>query len=156
MRVHATAIAVGGRAALLRGPSGAGKSDLALRCLATGRSSLLPEPAELVADDQVELTVAGGNLLAAAPHSLKGLLEVRGIGIVCVPAVSGARVVLVVDLVARAAIERLPDENVATELAGVRLPVLLVDPFEAAAAQKVLLMLSRHAGGDGPEISRTG
>ncbi len=31
--LHGTAIAIGGRAALIRGPSGAGKSDLALRCL---------------------------------------------------------------------------------------------------------------------------
>ncbi|HEX3418624.1 MAG TPA: serine/threonine protein kinase, partial [Stellaceae bacterium] len=51
MLVHATAIAIDGRAVLLRGPSGAGKSDLALRLIDGG--------ARLVADDQVELRRAG-------------------------------------------------------------------------------------------------
>src|SRR6202035_866821 len=49
--VHATAIAIDGRAVLLRGPSGAGKSDLALRLIDCG--------ARLVGDDQAELRQIG-------------------------------------------------------------------------------------------------
>src|SRR5689334_23520913 len=49
--VHATAIALGGNAALIRGAPGSGKSDLALRCLAIAPTALVPCPASLVADD---------------------------------------------------------------------------------------------------------
>lgn len=140
--VHATAIALHGSAALIRGPSGAGKSDLALRCLALTPSPLIPYPAQLVADDQVEITDGGAALLARAPAALAGLIEVRGLGIVTVPAASAPVAVrLVVDLVDRADIPRLPDPPLQTLFRGRRLPLLLVDPFEAAAAQKVLLAL---------------
>ena len=36
IRVHGTAVALGGDGVLLRGPSGSGKSDLALRLIAEG------------------------------------------------------------------------------------------------------------------------
>ncbi|HJZ14329.1 MAG TPA: hypothetical protein VJ251_02575, partial [Stellaceae bacterium] len=71
--VHATAIAIDGRAVLLRGPSGAGKSDLALRLIDGG--------ARLVADDQAELRRAGERVMVRAPAEIAGLIEVRGIGI---------------------------------------------------------------------------
>lgn len=142
VRLHATAIAVDDRAVLIRGPSGAGKSDLALRCLTLGVSPLIPCSARLVADDQVEISVTAGCLLASAPATLLGLLEVRGLGIVSAPAVPGpVPVRLAVDLTARAGIPRLPDPPGETVICGHRLPLLQVDPFEAAAAQKVLLAL---------------
>ena len=71
--VHATAVAIDGRALLLRGPSGAGKSDLALRLIDAG--------ARLIADDQSVLRREGGRLLAAVPAAIAGLIEVRGVGI---------------------------------------------------------------------------
>ncbi len=142
VRLHATAIAVEHRAVLIRGPSGAGKSDLALRCLTLGVSPMIPCSASLVADDQVEVSLADGGLVASAPTTLHGLIEVRGLGIVSAPAVRGpVPVRLVVDLVRRADIPRLPDPPAETVICGHRLPLLLVDPFEAAAAQKVLLAL---------------
>ena len=57
--IHATCIAVGGRAVLLRGPSGSGKSDLALRCLTLAPTPLTPLAAQLVADDRVVLRREG-------------------------------------------------------------------------------------------------
>ena len=80
-RLHATAIAVGARAILIRGPSGCGKSDLALRCLALPSSGLVTSPAKLVSDDQVLLTRDGLSLSVSAPQTLLGRLEVRGLGI---------------------------------------------------------------------------
>src|SRR3546814_17418763 len=77
LRVHATCIAIDGRGILLRGPSGSGKSDLALRLIDGG--------ALLVADDQVILTEADGELTASAPATTAGRMEVRGIGVVDMP-----------------------------------------------------------------------
>ena len=57
-RVHATALALGGKAALIRGSSGVGKSDLALRCIAAPPLAHVPHRAELVADLHASLPPA--------------------------------------------------------------------------------------------------
>jgi serine kinase of HPr protein (carbohydrate metabolism regulator) len=140
---HGTAIAAGGRAALIVGPSGAGKSDLALRCMALAPSPLIPEPARLVADDRVLVTFEGGRLRVAAPATIRGRLEVRGLGIVEVASVDSADLVLVVDLAEAGPIERLPDPAPRRAIQGVSLPVLRLAPFEASAPVKLLLALSQ-------------
>lgn len=140
---HGTAIAMAGKAALIRGASGAGKSDLALRCIAQGGSALLPFAVDLVCDDRAIIVAECGYLTVAAPSHIWGKLEVRGQGIVEVPAVVSARLVIVVDLAdAGEPIERLPDpEHV--EILGHRVVSMRVNPFEASAPLKVLLALQR-------------
>lgn len=148
---HATAIAAGGRAALIRGPSCSGKSDLALRCLALAPSPLLPEPARLVSDDQCLIARRGSGLVVRAPETLRGRLEARGLGIVTVPATEDAEVVLIGVLEpAGTAIERLPDPPETAEILGVRLPLLRLQPFEASAPIKLLLALSQRLPGHAP------
>ena len=73
-RVHASTVAIDGRAVLISGPSGSGKSDLALRLLDRGFT--------LVSDDQTIVRADGDRLIASAPPTIAGKLEVRGIGIV--------------------------------------------------------------------------
>lgn len=88
--IHASCVALGARGVLLLGPSGAGKSDLALRLIDGG--------ATLVADDRTLLFVRGGALHAGAPASIRGLLEIRGVGIVTLPVRAQVRIALVVRL----------------------------------------------------------
>ena len=140
---HGTAIAVDGRAALIVGPSGAGKSDLALRCLALAPSPLIPAPAQLVADDRVILSPQGGRLRVSAPATIRDRLEVRGMGILEIPCVESADLVLVVELAGSEAIERLPDPPPQRAFLDVSLPVLRLAPFEASAPVKLLLALGR-------------
>ena len=97
--VHASCVAVDGKGLLILGPSGAGKSALALALIALG--------ADLVADDQTMLLVEDGALIARCPAPLVGLIEARGVGLLSVPSVAAARVVLVADLGQRED-ERLP------------------------------------------------
>lgn len=143
--IHATAIALAGRAALIRGPSGSGKSDLALRCLAAAPSPLVPQRAALVSDDQVEIErTASGRLWAHPPPAISGQIEVRGIGIVTLEADALAQVTevaLVVDLVAADAIERFPLNEAPATLLGIQVPLIKVAPFEASAPAKVLIAL---------------
>jgi HPr kinase/phosphorylase len=147
--VHGTCVALGRRGALLRGPSGCGKSDLALRFLYLPRRG----PAEadapaLVADDQVELRRLGSHVLAAAPRSILGKIEVRGIGIVNVQPLARCELALVVDLVDPEAVERLPDPEAPeakVRLVGVELPLLRLAPFESSAPIKLALAVA-HAG----------
>ena len=131
--MHGTAIALGAHAVLIRGAPGSGKSDLALRCLAMAPTALVPSPAMLVADDRVDITRTASRLEAAAPATIRGKLEVRGLGIVTVPCVERAALVLVAELGQPERIERFPDPPPETDLMGVRLPLLHLAPFEAAA-----------------------
>ncbi len=132
--VYGTAVAIEGGGVLLRGPSGAGKSDLALR--------LIDQGARLVADDRVFVRREGERLLLRAPAATKGLIEIRGLGILRLEAVEEAPLVLLVDLVAAEAIERLPREQ-SENLLGLPLPLLALAPFEPSAAAK--LRLARRA-----------
>lgn len=144
-QIHATAIALDGRAALILGPPGAGKSDLALRCLLQGawidgRHVL----ASLIADDQVIVDRSGGGLVARAPEAIQGRMEVRGLGVVDMPSVPAAEIGLAVELAeAPASIERLPDPPLTWTVVGMAVPLLRVAPFETSAHLKVLLALAR-------------
>jgi HPr kinase/phosphorylase len=144
--VHGTCIALGPRAALLRGPSGSGKSDLALRFLFLARRGPAAlEPPALVADDQVIVRWDNDRVLASAPQSIAGQMEVRGVGIVTLKQVPETELVLVVELAGDDLVERLPENNTTTRVAGVDLPLLRLAPFEASAPIKLALALARPA-----------
>jgi HPr kinase/phosphorylase len=132
MLVHATTVAIGGKGVLIRGRPGSGKSDLALRLIDGG--------ARLVADDQTEVARDRAGLVARAPRAIAGKLEVRGLGIVGVKAVPKARLALAVDLVADAAVERMPDPAW-VKLLGLRLPLIRLAGFQASAPAKLRLAL---------------
>lgn len=138
---HGTAIALAGNAVIIRGAPGSGKSDLALRCLSLAPTALIASPVVLVADDRVVAMRKDDQLKVEAPATIRGKLEVRGLGIVTVPAVDSAELVLVADLVAPEEVERLPDPTPQTELLGLPLPLLRITPFEASAPLKLLLAL---------------
>src|SRR5689334_6560796 len=78
--IHASAVLIGARAALIRGPSGSGKSRLALALLQAAERGML-RFARLVADDRAHIESAHGRLLIRPATALAGMLEVRGLGI---------------------------------------------------------------------------
>ena len=133
LTAHATCIAIDGHGILLRGPSGSGKSDLALRAIAEG--------AHLVADDQVLLARDGDAVIGSAPAALHGLIEIRGLGLMRMNADAEARIALVADMTAAAAIDRMPEAR-QCRLAGANLPVLALDPFQASAPAKLRFALA--------------
>jgi len=133
--IHGTAVAIGGQGVLLLGPSGSGKSDLAIRLIDRG--------ARLVADDYVLAEAEGGLLRLAPPPAIAGLLELRGVGLLRLPALADVVAALVVDL-ARPP-ERLPEER-HIMVAGVALPTIGLAAFEASAPIKVERALARLAG----------
>jgi serine kinase of HPr protein (carbohydrate metabolism regulator) len=147
VRMHATCVAIGGKGALLRGPPGSGKSDLALRLIA-GPPPEGQRAAYLVADDQVALSRENDRLIARAPQAIAGLLEIRGVGIRRVPSTEAAQVALIVDLVSRDTVLRLPPEPLPTEdLLGLPFPVAKLAPFEASAPLKLRALLGAWGGG---------
>jgi serine kinase of HPr protein (carbohydrate metabolism regulator) len=138
--VHGTCVALGRRGALLRGKPGSGKSDLALRFLAlAGDGTLKPS---LVADDQVFVEGADHRLLASPPSTIAGKIELRGLGILEVPFLGEAELVLVCDLVEPKEVPRMPDEHgERVVIAGVPVPVLKLAPFELSAPLKLKMAL---------------
>jgi len=144
--VHATAIAIGGRAVLLRGPSGCGKSDLGLRLIDAG--------GQLVSDDQCELSRAGDRVVVRPPPAIAGLIEVRGIGIVRLDPLMQAPLALIVDLVAPETIERLPEPKF-EQILGIDLPVTALAAFEISAAAKLSLALRVYAEPGFPALLKT-
>jgi serine kinase of HPr protein (carbohydrate metabolism regulator) len=131
--VHASCVAIGGRAVLISGPSGSGKSDLALRLIDRG--------AVLVSDDYTVLEVRGGALLASPPETIAGRIEVRGVGIVEQPFVTALPVALLIDL-ARPP-ERMP-EPASVVIAGAAVPAIGLSALEASAPIKVEAALTSH------------
>jgi hypothetical protein len=133
--IHASCVAIDGRAVLLHGASGSGKSDLAFRLIDRGAS--------LVSDDYTILRNEKGRLIAEPPPTIEGRIEVRGVGIVRFPPVTGAEVCLL--LLLDQPVPRLPEDPRPTRrIAGVEVPVLAIAAFEASAPLKVELALRQH------------
>ena len=135
--IHASSVAIGGRAVLIGGPSGSGKSDLALRLIDRG--------AILVSDDYTIVRRSGSALLADAAPNIAGKIEVRGLGIVEMATARDIPVALFVDLDVTP--ERLPEPGETRTLAGVAIPVLGLDARGASAPIKVELALERVDNG---------
>ena len=131
--IHATCVALNGRAILVGGRSGSGKSDLALRLIDRG--------ATLVSDDYTVVTPVDGRLLASAPTNIRGKMEVRGVGILDYETVSDIQVCLFVCL--DSDVERLPAAQSSLTLAGITVPMVSVNSLEASAPLKVEAALDR-------------
>jgi serine kinase of HPr protein (carbohydrate metabolism regulator) len=125
--VRGTSVAIDGRGVLLRGDSGSGKSDLALRLVDRG--------AVLVSDDYTEVRARDGLLLARAPATIAGKIEVRGVGIIILPAAADVPLCLLVDL--DRVPERLPEAPAPAEVAGTVIPAVALAALEASAPLKV-------------------
>ena len=131
--LHASTVAVDGRAVLIMGPSGSGKSDLALRLIDRGFV--------LVSDDQTIVKKAGDRLIASAPRTIAGKLEIRGVGIVEMDTAGDVPVALVVELTSD--IQRLPDDSRERPILGLTVPLISCDAMTASAPSKVALALDR-------------
>ena len=130
MLCHATTVDIGGKGVLLRGKSGSGKSDLALRLMDRG--------AKLVSDDQTEIEISKQGVLAQAPEKIKGLIEVRGLGILPVQIEDHSNLVLVVDLVSASEVPRLPEKETVS-LLGKIIPRISLNAFEISTPIKIEL-----------------
>jgi len=138
-RIAATSLLLEGRGIIFRGASGSGKSDLALRLILCGRASL-------VSDDITDISRDQGRLYASAPEELRGLLEVRGLGILRFPPVTSAPVQAVIDLTDSREVERIPKADSCAFL-GIPVPRFCLTAFEPSATDKVQLAV-RLAVGD--------
>ncbi len=137
--VNGTAVAWRGQGVLILGPTGAGKSDLTLRLIDAG--------ATLIADDLAEMKRDGDRLLlsfpAEGPAELKGKMEVKGLGIMGVPAAPPeVPLALVVRSTPPAEVELIP-ESLESEWLGLQVATIGIGLLEPSAPAKVRLALAK-------------
>jgi hypothetical protein len=141
VNIHATCIAIGAQGVLLLGASGAGKSDLALR--------LIDDGARLVADDRTLLTVKSGVLTAGAPAAIRGLMEIRGVGIVKLPVRAAVAIALVARLGRNGA--RLPAPSLWRPPAPLKPatfpPQIMLDASQPSAPARIRAALAAYRKG---------
>lgn len=142
--IHASCVEFGGCGVLIRGASGAGKSRTAH--ILINRAPLYGITAQLVGDDRIALERREDGLVARAPETLAGLLEVRGLGLVRLPHLPETRLGLVLDLRSEEQIPRMPSpDDLQTEIEGVTLPLCIAASPESSL--DVLLTIYGHSGG---------
>jgi serine kinase of HPr protein (carbohydrate metabolism regulator) len=136
--IHASAVLIGSKAALIRGPASSGKSRLVWDLLMVASQGGLPF-SRLVADDRAYVENHSGQLLVRPAPALAGMIEVHGLGVRRIEFEAVAVVGLIVDLAAEDA-GRYPEPKAANaSIAGVALPRLAV----AAGMSALPLVLAR-------------
>jgi serine kinase of HPr protein (carbohydrate metabolism regulator) len=133
--LHASCVAIDGRAVLIEGRSGEGKSDLALRLIDRGGM--------LVSDDYTICTRSNGALLGGAPANIAGKIEVRGIGVIDMPRQDSAPIALLVTILDTP--PRMPEGPKKRRIAGIDIPEVALAALEPSAPIKVELAL-KHIG----------
>lgn len=130
---NVTCVAVGGRAVLIEGEPGSGKSSLAL--------ALIDRGAVLVGDDGVMLEERDGRPWAAPPPAIAGLIELRNVGLVTLPATS-APLALVIRL--DEAAPRFIDAAEEATRASCSVPLIALDPRSPILPLLVEYALKTH------------
>ena len=130
---QATAVAIDGRALMIEGPSGSGKSSLAL--------ALIDRGATLIGDDSLLLEAEGGRLIARPHPNTRGLLEVRGLGLLQFPVCEEAPVTLILKLAEDAS--RYIEAADMAQRCGLDLPLITLRPGMAVLHIAAELALER-------------
>jgi HPr kinase/phosphorylase len=152
--LHGVFLHVHGAGVLIEGPAGAGTSALALELLARGHA--------LVADDAVEFCrPAASILIGRSPAVLEGYVETRGLGVLDVRRMHGARAMRArarLDLIVRlargrprplSAAERLRGRRAVRRVLGEPVPVLSLPLRHNLAALVEAACLDRRLQLDG-------
>ncbi len=131
-RIHSTSVVIDDNGVLILGDSGSGKSDLALRLIDNG--------ATLISDDISICRKNLNNIYLYCPPEIKGLLEVREIGIITVPFVERIKLRLVVNLKSNNN-ERFPKDS-SFRILGIKIPIINIEGKNSSAVAKIKVKLN--------------
>ena len=131
-RIHSTSVVIDDNGVLILGDSGSGKSDLALRLIDNG--------ATLISDDISICRKNSNNIYLYCPPEIRGLLEVREIGIITVPFVERIKLRLVVNLKSNNN-ERFPKDS-SFRILGIKIPIINIEGKNSSAVAKIKVKLN--------------
>ena len=131
-RIQSTSVVIDDNGVLILGDSGSGKSDLALRLIDNG--------ATLISDDISICRKNSNNIYLYCPPEIKGLLEVREIGIITVPFVERIKLRLVVNLKSNNN-ERFPKDST-YRILGIKIPIINIEGKNSSAVAKIKVKLN--------------
>ena len=131
-RIQSTSVVIDDNGVLILGDSGSGKSDLALRLIDSG--------ATLISDDISICRKNSNNIYLYCPPEIKGLLEVREIGIITVPFVERIKLRLVVNLKSDNN-ERFPKDS-SFRILGIKIPIINIEGKNSSAVAKIKVKLN--------------
>ena len=131
-RIHSSSVVIDDNGVLILGDSGSGKSDLALRLIDSG--------ATLISDDISICRKNSNNIYLYCPPEIKGLLEVREIGIITVPFVERIKLRLVVNLKSNNN-ERFPKDS-SFRILGIKIPIINIEGKNSSAVAKIKVKLN--------------
>ena len=131
-KMHSSSVVIDDNGVLILGDSGSGKSDLALRLIDNG--------ATLISDDISICRKNSNNIYLYCPPEIKGLLEVREIGIITVPFVERIKLRLVVNLKSNNN-ERFPKDN-SFRILGIKIPIINIEGKNSSAVAKIKVKLN--------------
>lgn len=135
--MHASFVLWRNKGILFKGKSGSGKSELALKFIEN-------KGAVLVADDVVALKACENRLTGAAPQNIKGLLEIRNVGISRYEFVNEAEVSLLVNLLPnKENLARLP-KNKCENILGVEIPAIDLYAEDQTILEKIIVKLRNN------------
>ena len=135
--MHASFVLWRNKGILFRGKSGSGKSELALKFIEN-------KNAVLVADDVVALKTRQNKLWGYAPENIRGLLEIRNVGISRYEFAAEAEVSLLVNLVQyKENLERLP-KNKTENILGVEIPAIDLYAEDQTILEKIIVKLRNN------------
>lgn len=84
--IHGGLMQIYGKGVLITGECGMGKSEIALELIKKGHL--------LVADDRVDCSLIHKNIIGSSPDVIKGMLELRGVGVINIAKMFGVASVL--------------------------------------------------------------
>ena len=153
--IHASLVIVNGVGVMIQGRSGIGKSEAVLELIQKGHS--------FVSDDTVEAVRLGNKIIGRPAKITKGLLEARGIGIINIPFIYGARAVkeevqveLVIELLDSQElnnVDRLGNAQLKENVNNVELPKIQIPTASGRSVAALIeaatnVYLARQAGMD--------
>jgi HPr kinase/phosphorylase len=124
------------RGVLVIGAPESGKTDLAIRLI----GDCPWQRSRLVADDQTLIELRDNQIVMAPPAKIKGLLEMRGIGITPVASIDICPLVLIVEAVSERP-PRLPETKASFEILGRQMPKITLLAQQPSAPARLRLFL---------------